>query len=121
MQIQDGGAMRFVGRPILPVGTRAGDFPVMDMTDAIRYLGALALVLALVGIAGLALRRYGLPGVALGSGRRLQLVEQLMLGKNHRLMIVRCDGVEHVLVTAPQGASLIASTSAKPAIESVPQ
>lgn len=86
----------------------------MDMTDALRYFGALALVLALVGVAGIVLRRYGLPGIAGGAGRRLGIVETLMLGKSHRLFIVRCDGVDHVLITAPQGATLIASAPAKP-------
>jgi flagellar protein FliO/FliZ len=85
----------------------------MDMTDALRYFGALALVLALVGVAGLAIRRYGLPGVAGGSGRRLAVVETLMLGKNHRMFIVRCDGIEHVVVTAPQSANVISSTLSK--------
>ncbi|HEX3485674.1 MAG TPA: flagellar biosynthetic protein FliO [Micropepsaceae bacterium] len=85
----------------------------MDMTDAFRYFGALALVLALVGSAGLVIRRYGLPGIAGGTGRRLAVVETLMLGKSHRLFIVRCDGTEHVLVTAPQGASVIQTLSAK--------
>jgi flagellar protein FliO/FliZ len=85
----------------------------MDMTDALRYLGALALVLALVGAAGLALRRYGLPGMV-GAGRRLAVVEALMLGKNHRLLIVRCDGTEHVVVTTPQGATVVASAAVKP-------
>ena len=82
----------------------------MELTDALRYLGALALVLALVGAAGLVIRRYGIPGIAGGPGRRLTVVETLMLGKHHRLFIVRCDGVEHLLVTAPQGTSVIAST-----------
>jgi flagellar protein FliO/FliZ len=85
----------------------------MNMHDVLGYFAALALVLALVGGAGLVIRRYGLPGIAGGSGRRLSVVETLMLGKNHRLFIVRCDGVEHVLVTAPQGASVIATASAK--------
>jgi flagellar protein FliO/FliZ len=85
----------------------------MDMNDAFRYFGALALVLALVGVAGLAIRRFGLPGIAGGSGRRLSVVETLMLGKNHRLFIVRCDGVEHMLVTAPQGASVITTNPVK--------
>jgi flagellar protein FliO/FliZ len=87
----------------------------MDMTDAFRYFGALALVLALVGAAGLALKRYGLPGISVG-GRRLAVIESLMLGKNHRLCIVRCDGSEHILVTAPQGATVIATTELKPQI-----
>jgi flagellar protein FliO/FliZ len=85
----------------------------MDVMDGLRYFGALALVLALVGGAGLLMRRYGLPGMAGGQGRRLSVVETLMLGKNHRLFIVRCDGAEHVLVTAPQGASVISSGPAK--------
>ena len=87
----------------------------MDMADGLRYFGALALVLALVGVAGLAMRRYGLPGLGGGAGRRLAVVETAMLGKNHRLFIVRCDGQEHVLVTAPQGASVIANLPAKTA------
>ncbi|HMI97240.1 MAG TPA: flagellar biosynthetic protein FliO, partial [Micropepsaceae bacterium] len=74
---------------------------------------ALAIVLALVGVAGIALRRFGLPGITGGAGRRLSVVETQMLGKNHRLFIVRCDGMEHLLVTAPQGASVIATAPAK--------
>ena len=84
----------------------------MDMTEAFRYFGALALVLALVGAAGLAMRKFGLPGIA-GPGRRMAIVDSLMLGRNHRICIVRCDGIEHVIVTAPQGATLIASGLAK--------
>jgi flagellar protein FliO/FliZ len=84
----------------------------MDMVDALRYLGALALVLALVGAAGLALRRYGLPGIA-GTGRRLAVVDSLMLGRQHRVVILRCDGIEHILVTAPHGATVVSSAPAK--------
>ena len=79
----------------------------MDLLDLIRYLGALALVLALVGCAAIFVRRYGLPGVVAGKGRRLAIVESLMLGKNYRLAIVKCDGQEHLLALGPQGATLI--------------
>jgi hypothetical protein len=41
------------------------------------------------------------------------LVDSLMLGRGHRVCIVRCDGTEHVIVTAPQGATLISSAPAK--------
>jgi flagellar protein FliO/FliZ len=88
----------------------------MDMIDAFRYLGALAIVLALVGAAGLALRRYGLPGIA-GSGRRLTIVDSLMLGRNQRAIILRCDGIEHIVVTTREGATVIASAPAKPQAE----
>jgi flagellar biogenesis protein FliO len=36
----------------------------MDLLDIARYLGALLLVLGLIGFAGLAARRFGLPGLA---------------------------------------------------------
>jgi flagellar protein FliO/FliZ len=116
MRNEDGGEREF-SRSAIFAGLGPAGSPSMDMTDAIRYLGALALVLALVGAAGLALRRYGLPAMGIGGGRRLQIVESMMLGKGHRMLIVRCDGTEHVLVTAPQGASLLASAPAKPAPE----
>jgi flagellar protein FliO/FliZ len=104
------GAWRF-----LPGGNRERRkrrITLMDMIDAFRYLGALAIVLALVGAAGLAMRRYGLPGIA-GSGRRLAIVDSLMLGRNQRAIILRCDGTEHILVTTRESATLIASGPAK--------
>ena len=79
----------------------------MDMTDALRYFGALAIVLALVGVAGLALRRFGLPGFSGGAGRRLCVVETQMLGKNHRLFIVRCDGMDKPRLVDPKLVSHI--------------
>ena len=68
----------------------------MDVLDVLRYFGALALVLALVGAAGLAMRRYGLPGLPGAASRRMRIVESLILGRNHRLLIVRCDGADHL-------------------------
>jgi hypothetical protein len=58
------------------------------------------------------MRRFGLPGIA-GPGRRMAIVDSLMLSRNHRICIVRCDDTEHVIVTAPQGATLISSALAK--------
>jgi flagellar protein FliO/FliZ len=80
----------------------------MDLLDIGRYLGALMLVLGLLGAAALAARRYGLPGVASGVGtRRLALVETLMIGPRHKLFLLRRDGVEHLLLMGPQGASVV--------------
>jgi flagellar protein FliO/FliZ len=76
----------------------------MDMVEIVRYFGALALVLGLVGAAGIAMKKFGggaLPG---GKNRRLQVVESLGLGARHRLYLVRCDGNEHLVVLGPQGA-----------------
>jgi flagellar biosynthetic protein FliP len=61
---------------------------------------------------GAAIRRFGLPACA-GAGRRLSIVEIADALTNHRIFIVRCDGTEHVLVTAPQGATLIFERAGK--------
>ena len=89
----------------------------MDLLDIARYLGALLLVLGLIGFAGLAARRFGLPGLAKpASARRLKIVESLMISPRQRLVLVRRDGVEHLVMISPDGASVIeASIAASPA------
>lgn len=82
----------------------------MDLIDMARYLGALMLVLALVGFAALAARRFGLPGITAGIGaRRLVVVETLMLDAKHKLFILRRDDREHLLLVGPEGSSVIES------------
>ena len=80
----------------------------MDLIDYGRYLGALLMVLGLLGAAALGARRYGLPGIVKGaSTRRLSLVETLMIGPRHKLFLFRRDGVEHLVLMGPQGASVV--------------
>ncbi|MCU0883285.1 MAG: flagellar biosynthetic protein FliO [Hyphomonadaceae bacterium] len=86
--------------------------------DGLRAVFALALTLGLlVGAAWLA-RRYGLMqgGVtAPGTLKRMALVEQLWLDAGRsRLMIVRIDGKEHVMLVTPTGAVPITGTDATP-------
>lgn len=84
--------------------------PSVDLIDFARYLGALMLVLALVGFAALAARRFGLPGVmSANSTRRLAVVETLMLDSRHKLFILRRDDKEHVVLVGPEGSSVIES------------
>ena len=82
----------------------------MDLIDIARYLGALMLVLALVGFAALAARRFGVPGImSANSTRRLAVVETLMLDARHKLFILRRDDKEHVVLVGPDGSSVIES------------
>jgi flagellar protein FliO/FliZ len=82
----------------------------MDLIDLGRYFAALLLVLALVGAAGLTVRRFGMPGVVKGqSTRRLEIVESLMIGPKQRLYILRRDHVEHLVVMGPNGATVVES------------
>ncbi len=82
----------------------------MEFLDIARYLGALILVLALVGLAGLGARRFGVPGVVKGgAARRLSVVETLMIGPRQRLFLVRRDGVEHLVMASGDALSVIES------------
>jgi len=81
---------------------------VMDLLDLGRYLGALLLVLGLVGFAGVAARRYGLPGLSKPiHARRLKIVETLMISPRQRLVLLSRDGIEHLVVMSPDGASVL--------------
>ena len=81
---------------------------VMEFIDLLRYFGALLLVLAMVGGAGLLARRFGVPGVTRATAqKRLSIVETLMVGPRQRLFIVRRDNVEHLVLSGPDGATVI--------------
>jgi flagellar protein FliO/FliZ len=81
----------------------------MDLIDFARYFAALALVLALVGFAALAAKRYGIAGLArvAGGARRLAVVESLMVGTKHKLILFKRDGVEHLVLIGPNGANVV--------------
>lgn len=80
----------------------------MDLVDFARYIGALLLVLGLLGCAWLAARRYGLPGIVRAqSVRRLSIAETLMVGPRHKILLIKRDGTEHLVLMGPQGASVI--------------
>ena len=82
----------------------------MEFIDVFRYFGALLLVLAMVGGAGLLARRFGVPGVTKAQCiKRLQVVETLLVGPRQRLIIFRRDNVEHLVLSGPEGASVIES------------
>lgn len=80
----------------------------MDVLDFFRYFAALLLVLGLLGAAGLATRKFGVPGFAKPvSQRRLHIVETLILSPRQRLAIIRRDDVEHLVLIGQNGASVI--------------
>jgi len=100
----------------------------VDLIDIARYLGALMLVLALVGFAALAARRFGVPGImSANATRRLAVVETLMLDARHKIFILRRDDREHLVLVGPEGSSVIESgiTAKLPVaatvVESLPQ
>jgi flagellar protein FliO/FliZ len=88
----------------------------MDLLDIGRYLAALLMVLALLGFAALAVRRFGMPGVLKPQGtRRLAVVETLMIAPRQKLYLLRRDGVEHLVMSGPEGISVVESGIVPPA------
>ena len=73
----------------------------MSFADVLRMMAALAVTLGLGGLA-LVLESKLAPREELRirppGERRLALVESLMLDPQRRLVLVRCDGREHLLI-----------------------
>ena len=73
----------------------------MTFFDIIRMLAALAVTLGIGGVALVLARRFApleVLRLKAPTDRRLALVESLMLDPQRRLVLVRCDGREHLLL-----------------------
>lgn len=75
----------------------------MDFADVARGIAALALTLGLIGLAGVLARRYGPSSLFRTAARpkadrRLSVVETLMLDPARRLVLVRFDDQERLLL-----------------------
>lgn len=86
----------------------------MDWLDWARALFALIATLALIAGAAYAARRLGmLQPNAPGALRRLKITETLMIDPRRRLVLVRLDGREHLLLLGPGGDIVVSDTEAK--------
>ena len=83
----------------------------MDMADYLRSVAALVLVLGLILAVLWLLRRFGVPGMvpARAATRRLAVMESLTLDTRRRLVLVRRDGREHLLLLGPAGDQVVAA------------
>jgi len=80
----------------------------MELDTYLRFVVVLVFVLGLVLALGWVLRRSGISGHAVtGKGRRLGVVETAFLGPKHRLVLVRRDTVEHLVLIGPTYASVV--------------
>jgi flagellar protein FliO/FliZ len=74
----------------------------MDIFELIRAVAALAVTLGLVGLAGVALRKFGPDAMSrlttLRRDRRMQVVETLVLDPTRRLVLFSLDGEERLLM-----------------------
>lgn len=84
----------------------------MDAVDFMRSIASLALVLALLLGSAYALRRWGhrIPGININAGtaeKRLAVVTTQSIDPRRKLVLIRRDQVEHLLMVGPEGAVLV--------------
>ena len=84
------------------MGLLKDDPAAMDLATFARAIFALVLTLGLIGLAAVALRKYGPEAMARFQGprkdRRLRVVETLVLDPARRIVIVACDGKERLVL-----------------------
>ena len=80
----------------------------MDMDALIRMAAALGAVLGLVLLAAWAMRRFGLGGIVpTTQPKRLSVVEARRLDARRQLVLLRRDGVEHLVILSASGETVI--------------
>lgn len=81
----------------------------MDMTLAMKAVAAFLFVMGLMYVFSLFIKKLGLAGPAIPASarRRLKVVEYLPLDARRRLVLVRRDQKEYLLVLGPSGETLV--------------
>ncbi|HYD18091.1 MAG TPA: flagellar biosynthetic protein FliO [Patescibacteria group bacterium] len=76
-----------------------------------KALAAFAFVMCLMYLLAYVIKRLGLGGPVMlpGAKRRLKVVEHLAIDPRRKLVIVRRDNKEHLLVLGPGGETVIES------------
>ena len=81
----------------------------MLQESSLRFVLALAVVLGLIALTAWLARRFrfaGIPGLPAGSAR-LEMIDSLTIDARKRLVIIRCDDQEHLLLIGPETGQVI--------------
>jgi len=85
----------------------------MEFTDYLRFLAALAFVVGLIEMLALGARRFGMtPRITRKRGQRgsrLSIVDMMPVDGKRRLVLLRRDNVEHLVMLRPNTETLIES------------
>ena len=82
----------------------------MEIDVYLRFLLALGFVLALIVVFAWAARRFGLMGKltpTTGKSRRLSIIEVMALDARHKLVLLRRDDKEHLVLMGPNANLLV--------------
>jgi flagellar protein FliO/FliZ len=95
----------------------------MGLEDYLRFALAFLFVMALIlGIAW-GVRRFGLAGPAMpgvGRKRRVNIVESVVLDAKRRVVMIRCDDSEYLVLLGQGNDLVLKSDKAAPIIAAVP-
>lgn len=92
----------------------------MEAMSLIRAVLALIFVLGLIGGAAWAAKRYGasrLSGLVRGKDARLKVMEVRPIDARNKLVLVRHDQREHLLLIGPGQSTVISQDSAVPSLD----
>ncbi|MEE9139577.1 MAG: flagellar biosynthetic protein FliO [Alphaproteobacteria bacterium] len=84
----------------------------MDVETYIQFLLALVFVLALIGVLAWLTRRFGfglIPAAPGRSRRRLSVVETKSIDAKRRLVLIRRDNREHLVLLGPNSETVVES------------
>lgn len=91
----------------------------MEYADYMRFFFALMFVVGLIGGVALLAKRFGLaPGAATGgraSKKRLEIVESLNLDTKRRMVIIRRDDREHLVLLGVDSETIVETSFDRPA------
>ncbi len=96
----------------------------MEIETYLRFVAMLALVLALIAICAWAIRRFGLGGAlsaTKGGSKRLSIVEVKVIDPRRKLVLIRKDGKEHLVLLGPTQDLLIESSGAPDIFDGEPR
>ena len=82
----------------------------METALLIKFLAAFAFVIGLMMLLSWGMKKAGLAGASLlpgGAKRRLRVVEYLPLDHKRKLILVRCDDKEHLIVLGPSSETVV--------------
>jgi len=89
----------------------------VEATDYLRFLLVLVLVIGLIMALGWGLKRVGIGGAAPGllARKRLRTVESATIDSRYRVVLVRRDAVEHLVLIGPTSSQVIETGIPAPA------
>jgi flagellar protein FliO/FliZ len=81
----------------------------MDADSLVRFALALVAVLGLIGVVAVVARRLGLVSVAAlnRGGNRVKVIETTAIDARRRLVLVRRDDAEHLLLLGANGETVV--------------